>query len=117
MNMNKHLQKLAEQAGFYVEMFDPDNAENAKIERFAELLIKRSTDLIAMHANQLRQFNFELNAKTADAAAGILLEHFGFKETKGWICPKCGIDRTKEVCPKGHMAATTGECPMIGVAQ
>jgi hypothetical protein len=82
MNMNENIQELAEQAGFYVAMFDPGNQENAKLERFAELIIKRSADLIAMHAGQLRQFNFELNAKTADTAAGLLLEHFGFKETQ-----------------------------------
>lgn len=115
--MNENIQKLAEQAGFYVAMFDPDNVENAKLERFAELLIKRSTDLIAMHASQLRQFNFELNAKTADTAAGVLLEHFGFKDPKGWSCSSCGVDRTKETCPKGHMASVTGECSIVGVAQ
>lgn len=41
-------------------------------------------------------------------------EQFG---SKGWVCSKCGIDRTKDVCPKGHMAAVTGDCPMIAVAQ
>ena len=40
-------------------------------------------------------------------------EHFGLEESKGWVCPKCGIDRTKDVCPNGHMAAIEGKCPMI----
>lgn len=36
---------------------------------------------------------------------------------QGWVCSKCGVDRTLEVCPKGHTAAVTGECPMILEAQ
>jgi rubrerythrin len=44
-------------------------------------------------------------------------KHFGVVEQKGWVCPKCGTDRTQEVCPKGHTAALTGECPMVGTAQ
>ena len=31
-----------------------------------------------------------------------------------FICPKCGVDRLEEVCPKGHSAALTGDCPMVG---
>lgn len=34
----------------------------------------------------------------------------------GWFCSKCGTDRTKAACPKGHSAALTGECPMVGTA-
>jgi hypothetical protein len=34
----------------------------------------------------------------------------------GWLCSKCGTDRTKAACPKGHTAALTGECPMVGTA-
>lgn len=38
------------------------------------------------------------------------------KVRNGWVCPQCGIDRTKEACPQGHTAALTGHCPMIGTA-
>lgn len=34
----------------------------------------------------------------------------------GWLCEKCGTDRTKAPCPKGHSAALTGECPMVVTA-
>ncbi len=44
-------------------------------------------------------------------------KHFGVEDSKGWVCPKCGIDRAKEACPNGYHAALTGQCPMIGVAQ
>lgn len=33
------------------------------------------------------------------------------------ICPKCGTDRGKAPCPKGHAAATMGQCPMVGTAE
>jgi hypothetical protein len=38
------------------------------------------------------------------------------KRAAGWKCGKCGTDRTKAACPKGHGAALTGECPMVAVA-
>lgn len=41
-------------------------------------------------------------------------EAFGIKETKGWVCPKCGTDRTKDVCPNGY---TSVKCPMIVASQ
>jgi hypothetical protein len=34
----------------------------------------------------------------------------------GWLCSKCGTDRTEAACPKGLSAALTGECPMAGTA-
>lgn len=43
-------------------------------------------------------------------------KHFGIVESKGWVCPKCGTDRTKQECPKGYTAALSNECPMIGTA-
>lgn len=55
-----------------------------------------------------------------DTERGILAQikqHFGIEEHKGWVCPKCGVDRTKDVCPKGDTAALTGDCPMIATAQ
>ena len=39
------------------------------------------------------------------------------EEVEGWVCPKCGVDRTRDVCPKGHTAALTGDCPMTATAQ
>lgn len=38
-------------------------------------------------------------------------------KTKGWVCPRCGVDRTKTVCPHGYTATVEGKCPMIAVAQ
>ena len=38
--MHSKIQELAERAGFYVEMFDDDNIENKKIEKFFDLVIE-----------------------------------------------------------------------------
>lgn len=46
-----------------------------------------------------------------------ILNHFGLERSDGWVCPDCGTDRTKSVCPRGHMAAITGHCPMTLEAQ
>ena len=46
-----------------------------------------------------------------------IMKRFGIPEARGWLCPSCGVDRGKEACPKGHHAALTGHCPMVGVAQ
>lgn len=47
----------------------------------------------------------------------LIRQHFRDVEPNGWVCPKCGIDRTKNVCPKGDTAVLTGDCPMIATAQ
>jgi len=61
----------------------------------------------------------------------LILEHFGFmfdrkikhldqqlaEQEPGWICYKCGVDRIRDVCPKGDSAVLTGECPMTATAQ
>lgn len=39
------------------------------------------------------------------------------EENKGWVCPKCGADRTKIACPLGFGATVDGRCPMIATAQ
>ena len=50
-------------------------------------------------------------------AYDLIKKHFGIEERKGWVCPKCGVDRTREACPRGHTAAITGDCPMTATAQ
>ena len=56
------------------------------------------------------------NPINGDHAQYLLDKANGVEERKGWMCPKCGIDRTKDVCPKGDTAVLTGECPMIATA-
>ena len=84
------------------------------IEKFAELIIGHATECVR---DVLRDENSDLSYEAASQVQTRIKEYFGVEETKGWVCPKCGTDRTKAVCPKGHHAALTGDCPMIGVAQ
>ena len=56
------------------------------------------------------------DAKSLEAAVRIKL-HFGIEERKGWVCPKCGADRTKIACPLGFGASVDGRCPMTATAQ
>jgi hypothetical protein len=116
--MNQRIQELAEQAGEYVnEVYTPPvrSKTPGKIwedghvdwhiqfnQKFAELIVREcasqclSDDCMRI----LNHFGVE----------------FGVEDSKGWICPKCGIDRIKDSCPQGHTAAIEGNCPMIGVA-
>ena len=43
--MNERIKELAEQAGFYVAMFDPGNKDNEAIEKFAELIVRECMEL------------------------------------------------------------------------
>jgi len=47
----------------------------------------------------------------------VIKQHFGLETPKGWVCPKCGVDRTKEVCPSGYNSLLVGDCPMVGESQ
>jgi len=91
--MNERIKQLAEQACF-------KNQDEESITYFAELIVREC-----------------VNHVIDDDNAFDVLKHFGLEERKGWVCPKCGIDRTKDVCPKGHTAAITGDCPMTATAQ
>jgi len=51
------------------------------------------------------------------SADTVIKWHFGLETPKGWICPKCGVDRTKEVCPSGYNSLLVGQCPMVGESQ
>ena len=59
--------------------------------------------------NQQENMNWDI--------AEILLEHFGVETRRGWVCPKCGVDCTKEACPSGYNSLLVGDCPMVGEAQ
>jgi hypothetical protein len=106
--MNERIKELAEQAGLYDEK-TPEEVPlfTASFEKFAELLIRKCA--IIADTAQAEDMGWDIG--------GIIREHFGVEEPKGWVCNKCGTDRTKSVCPYGHTAALTGECPMVGVAQ
>ena len=97
--MNERIKELLEQAGVKYTIMPKDTV----YEKFAELIVRECADVAADHEA------FDIYEE--------IREHFGVEECRGWVCPKCGVDRTKDVCPQGHMAAVEGKCPMIGVAQ
>ena len=90
------------------------------LRKFAELIVRKCVGLCRQEQEDYLLVGSDYcdnKAEGFEEAAELIKEHFGFKEPKGWVCPKCGVDRTKTVCPQGHTAAVEGKCPMIGVAQ
>ena len=101
--MNKRIRELALQAGgsHYPEV----NA--MQLEKFAELIVRECTEVVKWTPSMVPNDTIIKNIK----------EHFGVKEPKGWICPKCNADRTKIACPLGFGATVDGRCPMTVEAQ
>ena len=116
--MNERIRELAERAGMTDDKFgmffakDKHDEDGVDLEKFAELIV-----LECIQVCLSRRDPPNLNYKPSVAFADELRLHFGVFQARGWVCPKCGIDRAKEACPNGHHAALTGHCPMIGVAQ
>jgi len=105
--MNERIKELMLEAGYAA----PELAGRAN--KLAELIVKECINEIHdADVGDLKGKGYYL-----DRVAEHIEKHFGVEESKGWVCPKCGIDRAKEACPNGYHAAVTGQCPMIGVAQ
>ena len=79
--------------------------QTAFLNEFANLIIKETLDVA--------RAGIEYGNGMEDA----VYKYFGVEERQGWVCDKCGTDRTRAVCPLGHMAAIEGKCPMIAEAQ
>ena len=48
----------------------------------------------------------------------IILNGKPVEQTPQLVCPKCGVDRSKETCPLGgNVMRVLNECPMVGKAQ
>ena len=110
--MNEKIKQLALDAGIGFTLWDDSGREmidnytpEERLAKFAELIVKETL--------QVARAGIEFGDGMEDA----VYTYFGVEECRGWVCPKCGVDRTKDVCPQGHMAAVEGKCPMIGVAQ
>ena len=105
--MNNHTEKLLGQA-----------LDQAVPKTWTQLSHEQVTKLSQLLAELIVRECAEI-ADTAEPflASDLIKQHFGIEERKGWVCPKCGVDRTQDVCPKGHTAAVTGDCPMTATAQ
>jgi len=98
--INERFLEIAKQARL---KFPSETALSSAEEKFAELIVREC----AFVGRGIGGIN------VSDA----IMKRFGIPEARGWLCPSCGVDRGKEACPKGHHAALTGHCPMVGVAQ
>ena len=75
----------------------------AALEKYAELIVNECAEI----ADKAEPYK----------ANDLIKQHFAVEESKGWVCPKCGVDRTKNVCPQGFGATVDGRCPMTVEAQ
>jgi hypothetical protein len=73
------------------------------LERYAELIVNECAEI----ADKAEPYK----------ANDLIKQHFAVGKSKGWVCPKCGVDRTKNVCPLGFGATVDGRCPMTMEAQ
>jgi hypothetical protein len=101
--MNERIRELAEQS---LPEFYLTNCPSA-LEKFAELIVNE--------CNEINKQELAFNA--FERLMNRYQEHFTVEEPKGWICPKCGADRTKIACPLGFGATVDGRCPMVVTAQ
>ena len=116
--MNERIRDLQIQAFVECKTFEGDKVKvitDEVFERFAELIIAKCIEEAGDPADGLIKGNTWHDGVRASIWS--IKQYFEVEESKGWVCPKCGVDRTKAVCPQGHMAAVEGKCPMIGVAQ
>ena len=124
--MNERIRQLAEQAGAFADIqynkqtratfYTNKSVEEFFREKFAELIVEECAD-IAYKTSWDDLVHGYGQAVIPLHLHNTIKQHFGVEECRGWVCPKCGVDRTKDVCPQGHMAAVEGKCPMIGLAQ
>ena len=110
--MNERIKELAVQADLLIKKSNGDEFRygnfDPRFQKFAELIVKECAGIVADAVD---------HREPASTYVNKIKQHFGVEERKGWVCPKCGVDRTQDVCPKGHTAAVTGDCPMTATAQ
>lgn len=117
--MNERIRDLQIQAFAECKTFEGDKVKvrtDEVFERFAELIVRECADL-AYKTSWDDLLQGHCQAVLPLHLYNTIKQHFGVEESKGWVCPRCGVDRTKTVCPQGYTATIEGKCPMIGVAQ
>jgi hypothetical protein len=77
--MNERIKELAEQAGFYVAMFDPGNKDNAMIEKFAALVARECIEVCGSVAAVRAGYNDADGRDTAYSCGDQIKEHFGIE--------------------------------------
>ena len=121
--MNEHTKLLIMKAGGIIcsteatGHIDKIDYLHFDAEKFAELIVRECTKVINADIEYQIKDGIFSNVHGLNQARNLIKAHFGVEERKGWVCPKCGIDRTKDVCPKCYTATMTGDCPMTATAQ
>jgi len=77
--------------------------------KLAYCVVKEAALIAKAYQNQGREWDVDISK--------IILEHFGVKTRGGVVCPKCGVDRTKESCPSAYNDLLVDQCPMVGESQ
>lgn len=75
------------------------------LEKYAELIIKETLEVA------------RAGVEYGDGMEDAVYKYFEIAEQRGWVCSKCGADRTKIACPLGFGAQVDGRCPMTAEAQ
>jgi hypothetical protein len=104
--MNERIKELIEKATFDDHMCSATPRYYFDKTLFAKLIVKECADIAKHHVMNISTY------ADAEFVEEQIKKDFGIKEQTGWVCNECGVDRTKDVCPKGYVAAITGECPM-----
>lgn len=100
---------------FMVECYNPYG--EFRYDKFAELVIKECARVAAVtpcpyedeHQKQTLGHTWDMACVASARQVRQLLED---EKPQGWVCPKCGADRTKTACPLGFGATVDGRCPM-----
>jgi predicted transposase YbfD/YdcC len=83
-------------------------------EKFAELIVRECAEISEQSQwSEAKGEYYEGFNEAMIYVSNKIKEHFGVEESLGWVCSKCGTDRTKAVCPLGNSAAIDGRCPMV----
>ena len=114
--VNERIQEIAQCNERIADFFKTGPVQRAAIQEFAELIIKECQEVVSSTMNKSIYLG-RTTQKTASWVNSDIEKHFDIKKYTGCICPSCGVDRTKSVCPNGVSASMTGQCPMIANAQ
>lgn len=106
--MNQRIREFERESGLEIFGLGAKRVPwEAAMTKFAELVVKECVDINKE----------ELSFTAFEKLLNRYQEHFDIVESQGWVCLKCGVDRTRAVCPLGHTAAIEGRCPMTAEAQ
>lgn len=85
------------------------------LEKYAELIVLECVNAVMDGTKEGDHYAQRIENHFDNSVGGTL--HFAVEESPGWVCAKCGTDRTKAECPLGHTASLDGRCPMTAKAQ